>query len=56
MAAPPPPQERRSDDGKDGVEEEGVPFCGLFFPGVLLKFWVRAGPRGTGHENNQAVI
>lgn len=32
--------QERSHEGDDGVEA-GMPFCGLFFPGVMIKFWVR---------------
>lgn len=40
----------------DGGAEAGMPFCGLFFPGVMIKFWVReAGcthrPRGLPLES-----
>ncbi|CAM9180002.1 unnamed protein product [Scytosiphon promiscuus] len=42
---------RASSVGGEGVEA-GTPFCGLFFPGVLLRFWL---PRRNGQSRAEVV-
>eukprot|EP00903_Cladosiphon_okamuranus_P008601 g8249.t1 len=42
-------------DGGEGGVEEGVPFCGLFFPGVLLKFWLPQRPGNPVSTRAEAV-
>lgn len=41
--------QERSHDG-DGGMEAGMPFCGLFFPGVMIKFWVREAECAHAHH------
>eukprot|EP00752_Nemacystus_decipiens_P005673 g5134.t1 len=47
-AAAAAPTVRRSHNGEgEDRPKEGIPYCGLFFPGVLLRFWQEGNLAGT---------